>query len=727
MGEKPQDREDGRRFTLGTRILIGVLAGIATGVFLGAWSSPLQVLGDVYVGLLQMTVLPYVVVSLISRIGGFTYERAAQVARHGTVVLLALWGVTLALVMLLPLSLPDWEAGTFFSASLVERGDGFDFLGLYIPTNPFGALAENVVPATVVFSMLLGIALIPLSDKRRLLDPLHVVGDALGSIAHGVVRLSPWGTFALAAGAAGTASPGELLRLGGYVGTFTIGVVLLTFVLFPALVASLSPIGYRELMGRTRGTLLTALATGKMFAVLPMIIDDVRALLSSHGMQQEEAQEAADVLVPLAYPFPNAGKILAILFIPFAAWFIGQPLNALDYPLLLSVGLLSFFGSPVVAIPFLLGLFRMPADLLALFIVSGIWGARVGDVLGTMHLTTFSLLTASSERGWLRPRPRRVVGWLAGSVVAVAAALWLNHAMVGWSIAGVPPPANRVSAMQPYFEGGAVADSEPAMPNPSPRVPGETVLERINRTGELRVGFLADNPPFSYRNDRGALVGLEVDLLYRLAVEVEAEIRLVPYEPGTLRAAFAADHFDLAIGGMGSSVRQPESYWESDPYLELHAALVVPDYRADDFGSLVSIRAMDRVRIGYVEGGALVRTGRHRLPGIEMVPLPSAEPYLRGRAPEIDVLLTTAEVGAIYSMTFPAYSVVVPEGLRVRIPVVLALATDDGFARTVNRFIRIKRADGTIETLYEHWILGASFASRERRWSVVKDVLGWGG
>jgi Na+/H+-dicarboxylate symporter len=304
------------------------------------------------------------------------------------------------------------------------------------------------VPAAVVFSILVGIALISLKDKRRLVEPLAVVSDALGNIARGVVGLSPWGIFALAAGAASTASPGELLRLGGYLITFTIGVLLLTFVLFPAAVASLSPFGYRELLGRSRGALLTVFATGKLFAVLPMIIDDVRALQESHGVQP---QEAADVLVPLAYPFPNAGKILAILFIPFVAWFIGQPLDAGDYPLLLSVGLLSFFGSPVVAIPFLLGLFRMPADLLALFVMSGIWAARVGDVLGAMHLTTFSLLTASSERGWLRVQPGRIIGWFVGSLLAVAAVLWLNHTVVGWSVAGALPPAIRVIAMQPFF------------------------------------------------------------------------------------------------------------------------------------------------------------------------------------------------------------------------------------------------------------------------------------
>jgi hypothetical protein len=52
-----------------------------------------------------------------------------------------------------------------------------------------------------------------------------------------------------------------------------------------------------------------------------------------------------------------------------------------------------------------------------------------------------------------------------------------------------------------------------------------------------------------------------------LAVELEADLRLVPYKLGALDAAFAADHFDLAIGGLPSSVRDPEAYRESDPYL----------------------------------------------------------------------------------------------------------------------------------------------------------------
>ena len=69
-----------------------------------------------------------------------------------------------------------------------------------------------------------------------------------------------------------------------------------------------------------------------------MIMRDAKSILTSHGIPEEKAVAAGDVYVPLGYPFPNAGKILSILFLPFAAWFMGTPLELSQYPMLLSVG-----------------------------------------------------------------------------------------------------------------------------------------------------------------------------------------------------------------------------------------------------------------------------------------------------------------------------------------------------------------------------------------------------
>jgi ABC-type amino acid transport substrate-binding protein len=45
--------------------------------------------------------------------------------------------------------------------------------------------------------------------------------------------------------------------------------------------------------------------------------------------------------------------------------------------------------------------------------------------------------------------------------------------------------------------------------------------------------------------------------------------------------------------------------------------------------------------------------------------------------------------------------------------------------RTVNLWLELQRADGTIDRLYDYWILGKEPEGNNPRWSVMRDVLGW--
>lgn len=195
------------RLNLSLSILVGLVTGVLCGLFFGEWCAWLGVVGTVYVGLLQMAILPYMVVSLIGGIGSLDAAKAKRLAVTAGVVLLASWMLALLFVFLMPLAFPAIEAGTFFSPSLAEIKE-FDFVGLYIPVNPFRSMAQTVVPALAVFSVVTGIALISVEydRKRPLLDLLEVVMTTLTKVAVMVIRLAPFGLFAIAASAAGTMS-----------------------------------------------------------------------------------------------------------------------------------------------------------------------------------------------------------------------------------------------------------------------------------------------------------------------------------------------------------------------------------------------------------------------------------------------------------------------------------------------------------------------------------------
>ena len=158
------------RASLSTFIFAGLILGVACGLFLGEHAAVLSVLGDAFIGLLQMTVLPYIAVGLVTNIGRLAPGDAKRSGAYTAIFLVASLIVTLLAVVLLPMSLPERQAGAFFSTSLLEEPTETNFVELFIPSNPFYSLANNLVPAVVLFSIAVGL------DHKR---SRHFLGSTL--------------------------------------------------------------------------------------------------------------------------------------------------------------------------------------------------------------------------------------------------------------------------------------------------------------------------------------------------------------------------------------------------------------------------------------------------------------------------------------------------------------------------------------------------------------------
>ena len=187
--------------SLSSRILTGLVAGVLSGIFFGEPMGSLAVFGDAFIRLLQMTVLPYVVVSLIAGLGHLDLAQARRIGVWGGALLVLLWGISFLLVAVMPLAFPHLETASFYSTSLAESAPEVNFVELYIPSNPFHSLANNVVPAVVIFSLAVGVALIGVPDRQSLLRGLDTLSEAFLKVNAFVVRLTPAGVFAIAASA----------------------------------------------------------------------------------------------------------------------------------------------------------------------------------------------------------------------------------------------------------------------------------------------------------------------------------------------------------------------------------------------------------------------------------------------------------------------------------------------------------------------------------------------
>jgi Na+/H+-dicarboxylate symporter/ABC-type amino acid transport substrate-binding protein len=726
QADETASRTSRRRFKLdlSSQVLLGLALGVGAGVFLGEYAAHLQIIGDIFVRLLQMTVLPFVVLSLIAGLGRLELSQAVGMAKRGGGVLLTSIGVALLFVYLLPLAWPEIKSASFFSTSLVEEAPAFDMLGLYIPSNPFYSLVNSLVPAIVLFSLALGVALIGVAGKERVVAGLEPLIEALVVITGVVARTAPYGVFAIAASATGTLSLSELQRIQVYVASYAAAALLLAFWVMPGLVATLTPISYGTLIRATRSGLVTAFATGNLLIVIPMLTDACRRIVSEAVPEDRDAPAGVEVMVPTSFNFPSTGKILSLLFLPFAAWFGGGGFGLPQWMTVTFAGVTSFFGQNVIAVPFMLDLLRLPSDLFQLFLAVDVFAGRFQVMLAAMFTVVVSLIGAIGVPGGLRARLPRLLrfGLISlGLMVGLIAGLRVLFALIHIDYQGY----QRFIALELRYPPADHRVLREESPSPVEPVVGRRLDEILER-GEMRACYFPDALPLAFQNEEGHLVGYDIEMVNGLANDLGVSILFHRIERSATAVLLDNGTCDIIASGVALTTSRARDLAFSTPYLQVAVSFVVSDHRRDEFATWERIAASSGLKIGIPDVPHYLRRIQRRLPRVELVTVDSPREYLAGKRPDLDALVMGAETGSAWTLVYPNFNVVVPKPGKILAPAAYAMPLgEDKLVDVVNTWIALTRDDGTADALYRHWILGEDASAGEKRWSVIRNVLGW--
>ena len=706
-------------------ILIGLALGIVTGLFFGEKVAFLQWPARAFVELLQVTVLPYIVCSMIVGIGENTGSNARQLAAKGGLILVVTWILSLAIVFAVPLALPPEKGGVFFSAA-PSREASIDWLDLYIPANPFRSLANNTVPAVVIFSILVGIALTDLKGKEKLLEPLKAFSKVLGRVASLMVRLTPFGIFAISGHAAGTLRLDEFARLQAFLLIYIGLSLILAFWLLPGLVSLITSIPHKRMISLSMDAVLTAFVTSNVFVVLPLIAERSKQLISELSTKSESQDDSIDVLIPASFNFPHSGKILSMSFILFAGWFAGTPVSKLHYPILGGAGFLSFFGSLNTAIPFLLNLLRIPADLFQMFLVSGIINSQFGSAAAVMHTMTVAVIGAFLMSRPLRLHMAKLLRFAMITALIVGGFLVGSRVLLS-NLLPAPGENNMFYYDQLKLSGvwGELSD-EAKIDDEMPDLPADGAIrgERLNQILKrklLRVGYTDDALPWSFRNSRGELVGFDIDMAHALAVLLEVHLELVPITRANMGQMLNSGMCDIVMSGIRATPLRAKTMQFSEPYVEEASAFLVLDHMRDSFQSVESIQKLKGVRIAVLNITAWMQRLEHVFPQAKLTPIDSIEVFLNDRSGRFDATYTGWERAAALSMIHPKYSPVVPEPGMGSTPLAYAVPKyEEDLLTYVNTWIAGRRASGLMKERLDYWVNGKGAGSvREPRWSIA--------
>lgn len=401
--------------TLTRRIVIAMLAGIALGSTLNQFGPPawaqlylldgvLGVVGSAFVAALKMMVVPLVFVSLV--VGVTALSDLRTLGRVG-VKALGLYLCTTALAVTIALALAGAvgpghgvDAGaTDARFSGKEAPPLTDMLIDLVPTNPVAAMAEGNMLQIIVFALLFGVA-VTMSGARgkHVLDLFTDLDAVIMHMVEWIMRLAPYGVFALITRTFASQGLDILLPLASYVLTLTAALAIQLFVTYPLLLrllASLNPITFLKKM---RDPAAFAFSTASSGATIPVTLHTVE-----HKMGVPNSIAAFTIPLGATINMDGTAMMQGVATV-FIANVYGIDLAATDYLLIVLTATLASVGTAaipavgLVTLTMVLSQVGLPVEGIAL--IMGV--DRLLDMMRTTVNVTgdcaVSCIVAHSER-----------------------------------------------------------------------------------------------------------------------------------------------------------------------------------------------------------------------------------------------------------------------------------------------------------------------------------------
>lgn len=696
---------------IGNQCLLMLVLGIVLGLTRPELTSALQPLATAFLQASQVVVMPFLICELVVGFGSLQPGMLRSVARSGLLVLLGLWGSAAVVVLALPQFLPPLVTSQFFHAGLFQRPPAADLVKLYLPDNIFSALAADNFPAVVLFSALLGVLLQGIEAKRQLLEPLEVLRQLFVRLNKLVARIIPFGLFALTATNVARLDWPQLLRIQGYLQLSLLAFVVLSLLCSAALLA-LTPLTPAVLWRCVRGPLAFTASSANLLVALPMLVNNLRQelppALDPQGRHGQVVDEIAP-LVSLGFALPTLGQVATLWFIPFAGWYVDQPLSGPAIGQMLLTGIPTAVSGVKSVMRQELQARGLSIDLLQLIYINGDWLYRFEKVLALEGLVVLAVLVYAHAVGRLQLKPLRLLGWLLSATLLMQGAGSAVRSHLAHALQGTYRNDQKLLALR------SEAGRAPPLPLRQLR-PQPVSLAAILKRGVLRVGVRSDGLPWAFRNADGALVGYDIDLVADLArsLGVQLEVREAPLE--LLEQWLDQNRVDLAVGGIQSSPQRAVRHQLSQGYQRVHLALVVPDGLVALFQNLPQQHPSRPLVVAVSDPQLLTADLREQLRtelaggsgsvALTLLPLAQKNQFFAPTAVgRYDALLTTAEGGSAWAVLHPRTTLIAPFGNRMASELVWAIAGDDpALRRYINAWLAREQARGQMDRLFQHWV-----------------------
>ena len=399
-------KKKGLKISLTTQILAATIGGVVFGLLVGEWAGNLKFIGDMFIRLIQMSVVLLVMSSVAAAVGGGDGKDVGKMGFHTfkwiiffTIISAGL-GVALAMIVQPGAGVP-LGSDVVEGAEVVETSLQTTLLG-FIPTNIMQSMAESALVPCIVFSLFFGVAMgayTKQTGNSNIVEWVKGINAIVTNIIKIVMNIAPIGIFCLLADVSGRIGFGVVKSMGTFLLVLLIG-DLIQFAIYGPLTATLCKVNPAKMPKKFSKMSIMALTTTSGAICLPTKMEDA---VTKFGV----SRKVADFTGPITMSMNSCGAaqcyVVAIFFMAQATGITLTPFQmgmAILLSCLMCMGTISVPGGSIIVYTFLASTLGLPLDSLAVLI--GIdWFAGMFRTLMNVDVDVMVGMLVASKLGEL--------------------------------------------------------------------------------------------------------------------------------------------------------------------------------------------------------------------------------------------------------------------------------------------------------------------------------------
>lgn len=264
-----------QKLTLGKRILIGIALGLIIGFASPAAATFIKPLGDVFLRMLKMLIVPLVFFSITSgicKMGDVKQLRSVGFRYVGWIGISAVIAASVGVITALIVQ-PGKGTTEFLAAAEAAEASSYSFIDNVIswfPTNIVESMYNANLLQIICFTLFLGVALLALGERvSGLVKIIDQCTDVMLKITEYVINFSPFGIMSLVATMVSTISGAMMAEVIKFIVLDNVtGLILLA--IYPMLITLVAKLNPLRVIKKVAPAILVAASTSSSAATLPV-------------------------------------------------------------------------------------------------------------------------------------------------------------------------------------------------------------------------------------------------------------------------------------------------------------------------------------------------------------------------------------------------------------------------------------------------------------------------